>query len=84
MIFLLYITFWPLFGALLWALGVYWCFEVIKRFRSDVEELREVEEVSRKIGIIIVWAITAGIAFLVIGSAVAVVRRIALGIRYLL
>jgi hypothetical protein len=45
----------------------YWCYEVVARGRDDLTELREAKETGRKIGIIIVWAITIMIAIFLAG-----------------
>lgn len=51
-----------LIGALLFALGVYWCYVVVKRFPDDLQELREIPEKIRKGTIIFIWFITVIIA----------------------
>jgi hypothetical protein len=50
----------------LYILGVLWCYEIIGRFREDIQEICEVKEVTRKLGIIFIWAITVIIAILLI------------------
>lgn len=59
----------------LYVLGVWWCYEVIARFRDDVEELREVKETSRRAAIIIVWGITVIIAVLLVGLTIVMAAR---------
>ncbi len=81
---IMYIGTHALIWALLVALGAYWCYAIIKRFPSDLKELREVEEIPRKAAIIIIWAITAIIAVAVITSSLPLAARIISAIRDLL
>ena len=74
------ITFGLLIRIVLFAVGVYWCYEVIGRWREDVKELREVDEPARKAGIIVVWAITVVIAIAVVWAALTVTLRIISGL----
>lgn len=81
---IMYISARGLIWALLVALGAYWCYAIIKRFPSDLKELREVEEIPRKAAVIIIWAITAIIAVAVVTSALPLAARIISAIRDLL
>ncbi len=62
--------------ALLFALGVYWCYKVIARLRDDLEQLREGESKITKAVIVGFWALTVVIAILVINFAVGVIGGI--------
>lgn len=42
----------------LYIFGLWWCYEVITRFRQDLRELFELKEVTRTLVIIFVWIIT--------------------------
>lgn len=55
-----------LIGALLFALGVYWCYVVVKRFPDDLQELREIPDKIRKGTIIFIWFITVIIAIAIV------------------
>ena len=46
--------------------GLYWCYEVVGRWREDLNEFRAARELGRKAGILIVWTMTV-----LIGAAVA-------------
>lgn len=70
--------------ALLFGLGVYWCYKVIARLRDDFEELWEVEDKTRKVVIVGVWAVTVVIAIFVTNFAVGVIGRIVSSISGLL
>jgi uncharacterized membrane protein len=63
--------FTPWFGGavvvFMFIFGVYWCYVVLARLPEDVRELRETNEIASKIGIIVVWVITAIIAIVLIG-----------------
>jgi len=50
----------------LWAFGVYWCIEIIRRFQEDVRELREVKQAVRRAAILFVWFITVLIALAIV------------------
>jgi hypothetical protein len=80
----MYISANDLIWAILIVLGAFWCCAIIKRFRSDLKELREVEEIPRKAAIIIIWAITAIIAIGVVTSSLPLAARIISAIRDLL
>jgi len=70
--------------ALLFALGVYWCYKVIARLRDDLEQLREGESKITKAVIVGFWALTVVIAILVINFAVGVIGGIVSNINGLL
>lgn len=70
--------------ALLFTLGVYWCYKVIARLRDDLEELRGAEEKIRKVVIVGVWVVTVVIAILVINFAVGAIGGIVSNINGLL
>ncbi len=55
-----------LIGVLLSALGVYWCYIVVKRFPDDLQELREIPDKVRKGTIIFIWFITVIIAIAIV------------------
>lgn len=55
-----------LIGVLLFALGVYWCYVVVKRFPDDLQELREIPDKVRKGTIIFIWFITIIIAIAIV------------------
>ncbi len=55
-----------LIGVLLFALGVYWCYVVVKRFPDDLQELREIPDKVRKGTIIFIWFITVIIAIAIV------------------
>ena len=70
--------------ALLFALGVYWCYKVIARLHDDLEQLREGESKITKAVIVGFWALTVVIAILVINFAVGVIGGIVSNINGLL
>lgn len=78
------LSFGLLLNAILLALGVVWCYQVIKRWRSDVEELRQVEDPIRRAVIIGIWVVTVLIALAVINFAVGFVIAVVTGIRDLM
>lgn len=74
----------PLALAGLYIIGVYWCYVVIRRFRDDIQELRQVEGIAPKVAIIFVWLITAPIAIAVVGFIPVIIGGLASIVRELL
>lgn len=74
----------PLALAGLYIIGVYWCYVVIRRFRDDIQELRQVEGIAPKVAIIFVWLITASIAIAVVGFIPVIIGGLASIVRELL
>ncbi len=78
----------PSFGlvlnAILFVAGVWWCKEVLGRWRDDVEELREVEEMPRKAVIVIIWLLTIVIAVYVLNFGYHLAASIVTGVRDLM
>jgi len=63
--------------AAVYILGVWWCYEVIGRFRDDVQEIRECNEAVRTLVIVGIWGVTVIIAIpLVIYGWVIIVRLV--------
>ena len=77
----MYFSFGMIINAVLLALGIYWCYEMLGRWRSDLDELRTVDDNMARAVIIGLWAITAVIAFFVINSAVGLIASLTSGIR---
>jgi len=77
------LSFGLLFNAVLLAFGVYWCYEMFGRWRSDLEEFREAEDNTRRAVILGLWILTLLIALLVLNFAIAVILDIVWGIRAL-
>ncbi|MGD8499132.1 MAG: hypothetical protein PVJ86_00700 [Phycisphaerales bacterium] len=46
--------------------GIWWCYEVIRRFPQDVKEIFELKQIPRTVAMIFVWAITVPIALALI------------------
>jgi len=71
-------------GALVWlallVLGVFWCKEVIGRWREDVEELRTSEDTVRKAVIVSIWVVTFFIAIFTAGAVAFLIWQIAMGV----
>jgi uncharacterized membrane protein SpoIIM required for sporulation len=76
--------FWALALAALYILGLWWCYEVIRRFPQDVQEIRELKETARKAAIVFVWAITVPIAVVVTVYGFVLIDRLTSFVRELL
>jgi hypothetical protein len=68
--------FYVLALAGLYILGLWWCYEVIGRFREDVKEIREIKGVTRKAVIIFIWAITVIIAIALIKYSLVIIKNL--------
>jgi hypothetical protein len=66
--------FYVLALAGLYIFGVLWCYKVIGRFRKDVQEIREVKEITRTAVIIFIWIITVIIGILLIRYSVVIIK----------
>jgi hypothetical protein len=78
-----FLSFGLIVNAILLAGGIYWCYEIFGRWRSDVAELREGDDKTTKGVIIGFWMVTVVVAVLVFNFAWGVVAGIISGIRSL-
>ena len=62
--------------AALYILGLWWCYEVIGRFREDVKEIRELKEIARRTAIIFIWSITVIIAIVLIVYGFVIIKEL--------
>ena len=60
----------------LYILGVWWCYEVIGRFREDIREIRELKGVTRKAAIIFIWILTVIIAIVLIKYSFVIIKNL--------
>jgi hypothetical protein len=44
--------------ATIYIFGLWWCYEVIRRFPRDVREMFDFKEVTRSFAIIVIWVLT--------------------------
>ncbi len=72
----MFLNFGVLLDALLLAIGAYWCYEMFGRWRSDLADLRELDDNLQKAVIIGLWLITFVVAALVVNFAVGVVAGV--------
>lgn len=67
-----------MFGVLalgaLYVLGLWWCYEVICRLREDIQEIRQVRQISRKVAIVFIWALTLIIAAVLIRYGFVIIK----------
>jgi hypothetical protein len=49
---------WNLVQAILFALGIWWCREMLSRFRDDLAKIREPDDPADRVVIIILWSVT--------------------------
>jgi len=73
-----------LIHAVIFALGIWWCMEILPRWRDDIRKLREPDDSADRAVIIILWSITAVVAFLCIRFGLSIGISIVDGVRDLL
>ena len=55
--------------------GLWWCYEVIRRFKRDINEITELKDATRTAVIIFVWILTIIIAVLLIIWSYVIFKR---------
>ena len=60
----------------LYILGLWWCYEVIGRFREDIREIRELKGVTRTAVIIFIWILTVIIAIALIRYSFVIIKNL--------
>ena len=70
-----------MFGTILfialYIFGLLWCCQVVRRFRDDVREIREMRDSARTGAIVFIWLLTVIIAIPLTWYGIAAVREIA-------
>jgi len=77
----MFLTPWMLVQAILLALGIWWCMEMFPRWRDDLGKLRKPDDRADRAVVIILWSITAVVAFLCIRFGLTIGGNIVGGIR---
>jgi hypothetical protein len=62
--------------AAIYIFGLWWCYEVITRFRQDLREIFELKEVTRTVVIIFIWIITIPIMLGLFIYSIVLIRRL--------
>jgi hypothetical protein len=62
--------------GILYILGLWWCYAVIRRFGQDVQEIREQKEYARTGAIIFIWALTVIIAILLVRYSFRIIDEV--------
>ena len=73
-----------LIHAILLAAGIWWCIQILPRWREDIRKLREPDDKADRVVIIILWSITAVAAFLCVRFGLSIGKSIVGGIRDIL
>ena len=68
--------FWAAAIVGLYILGLWWCYEVIRRFPDDLREIFELKETSRTLVIVFIWIITVPLAVGVITYGYVLIKRL--------
>ena len=74
---------WVAAVASLYIFGLWWCYEVVRRFPEDVREIIELKEVTRTIVIVLIWLITAPLAIGLVIYGFVLISRLVLFVRTL-
>ena len=77
----MFLDFGLLINAVLLALGAFWCYEMFGRWRSDLADLRDLDDTLGRAVIIGLWIITFVIAALLVNFTVGLITNIIEGIR---
>ena len=77
----MFLDFGMLLNVVLFAVGVYWCYVMFGRWRSDLADLRDLDDSLQKLVIIGLWLFTLVVAAFVANFAVALIIPIVQGIR---
>jgi len=72
---------WNLVQAILFALGIWWCKEILSRWRDDLAKLRKPDDQADRVVVIIFWIITALVLLLCARFALNIGESIVRGIR---
>ena len=79
----MYLNLGMLVQAILFVVGVWWCKEILSRWREDLEKVREPDDQADRVVVIIFWIITGLVLFLCVRFALSIVGSIVRGIREL-
>jgi hypothetical protein len=74
---------WNLVQAILLALGIWWCKEMLSRWREDLAKVREPDDQADRVVVIIFWIITGLVLLLCVRFALNIGGSIVRGIREL-
>ncbi len=77
----MFLSYGMLLNVVLFGLGVYWCYEMFGRWRSDLTELRELDDSLEKLVIVGLWLVTFVVAAAVVYFAVQLIIPIVQAIR---
>lgn len=61
--------------VIIYCFGLWWCYEVIRRFKRDVNEITELKDTTRTVVIIFVWILTIIIAVLLVIWGYVIFKR---------
>jgi hypothetical protein len=60
---------WNLVQAILFALGIWWCKEILSRWRDDLAKMRQPDDQADRVVIVILWCLTALVLLLCVRFA---------------
>lgn len=72
---------WNIVQAILFALGIWWCNEMLSRFHDDLAKLREPDDQADRVVVIILWVITLLVLLVCVRFAWNIGESIVHGIR---
>jgi hypothetical protein len=74
---------WVLIEAILLALGICWCREMLPRWRDDFRRLRKGDDWTERSTVIVLWSITAVVIYFCVRLALSVGGNIVRGMKEL-
>jgi hypothetical protein len=67
--------------AIIFALGIWWCMQILPQWRDDLGKLRDPDDKADRVVIIALWSITAVVFYLCIRFGLTIGESIVGGIR---
>ena len=77
----MFLNFSMLIQAIVFALGIWWCVQILPRWRDDFDKFRQPDDKADRWVIIILWSITAAVLFLCIRFGLNIGTSIVRGIQ---
>lgn len=74
---------WDFVQAILFALGIWWCKEILSRWREDLAKVRDPNDQADRVVVILFWIITGLVLLLCVWFALNIGASIVRGIREL-
>lgn len=74
----MFLNFGVVINAILVAVGILWCREMLGRWRRDLAEIRNPKDPADRQALVFLWVVTAVIVLLLLNFAVGLLRNLGL------